>query len=144
MAIACATANQQKSFCEWVKKYNPLSRPRDFVSETHDFLKQELRNIVGDENNNKDFKFSALIKIANDENLFYSEKYNPIIPILRNLNAIRNRFHHSTGENFSWEEKQSYVILYLINLALVWSRVVIEVENPDQLTVPVPQPRGNI
>ncbi|MEA5571921.1 hypothetical protein [Calothrix sp. UHCC 0171] len=128
--IAYYTANKQKSFYDWMSKHAPLDRPRDFVSETHEFLKEQLGKITGDENPDTDFR--SLIRKAENEDCFYSAKFDPIkpIPILNNLNAIRNRFHHTRGDFSQWE-KWSRSILYLMNLALVWSKVVIEVDNFD-------------
>jgi hypothetical protein len=129
--IACSTANEKKSFCDWVSKHAPLDRPRDFVSETHEFLKEQLGKIVEDEDPDKDFY--NLVKKAENENLIYSERFDPIkpIPLLKNLNAIRNRFSHSRGE-FSQSERWNRSILYLMNLALVWSKVVMEAEDCDE------------
>lgn len=129
--IACSTANEKKSFCDWVSKHAPLDRPRDFVSETHEFLKEQLGKIVEDEDPDTDFY--NLVKKAENENLIYSERFDPIkpIPLLKNLNAIRNRFSHSRGE-FSQSERWNRSILYLMNLALVWSKVVMEAEDCDE------------
>lgn len=128
--IASLAANERKSFCDWISKYAPLDRPRDFVSETHEFLKEQLGKIVGDEDPATDFK--ELIQKAKNENWIYSDRFAPIqpIPLLSNLNAIRNRFIHPRGE-FSQSERWSRSIVYLMNLALVWSKIVIEVENFD-------------
>ncbi len=129
--IACLTANEDKSFCHWISKYAPLNRPRDFVLETHEFLKEQLGKIVGDEDPAKNFR--DLVEKARDEKWIYSDQFDPIqpIPILHNLNAIRNRFGHSRGE-FSESERWNRSILYLMNLALVWSRVVMKVEEDDE------------
>ena len=129
--IACLTANEQKTFCDWVSKHEPLDRPRDFVSETHEFLKEQLGKIVEDEDPDTDFY--VLIQKAKNENLIYSDRFDPVkpIPLLKNLNAIRNRFIHPRGE-FSSSERWSRSILYLMNLALVWSRVVIETEEENE------------
>jgi hypothetical protein len=126
--IACRTANKQKSFCDWIDKYKPLDRPRDFVSETHELLKEQLGKLVEDEDPRTDFR--ELVDKAKNENLFYSDRFDPIkpIPILGHLNAIRNRFIHPRGE-FNQPERWSKAIIYLINLSLVWSKVVIEEED---------------
>ena len=132
--IACLTANEQKSFCDWVSKYAPLAHPGDFVSVTHEFLKDQLSKIVEDEDPNTDFY--NLVKKAKNENLIFNNWTDPTIkpiPILFTLNAIRNRFAHPPMNFSQWErEKRSRSILYLMNLALVWSKVVIEVEDCNE------------
>lgn len=129
--IACLTANEQKSFCDWVSKHAPLDRPGDFVNDTHEFLRRQLGKIVGD----KKFltkTFFDLIKTVEKEELIFFDKDNPAdrpIRILHALNTHRNCMKHP---NFSKSEKWSRSILYLMNLALVWSKVVIEVEDCNE------------
>lgn len=129
--IACLTANEQKSFCDWVSKHSPLDRPGDFVNDTHEFLKKQLGKLVGD----KKFltkTFFDLIKTVEKEELIYFDKDNPAdrpIRILHALNTHRNCMKHP---DFSQWEKWSRSILYLMNLALVWSKVVIEAEDCNE------------
>jgi hypothetical protein len=129
--IACFTSGQQKSFCNWINKYNPLREPTVFVMNTHEYLKKQLGKLVGDENPNT--SFAALVDKAKYEELIFFDKRNPTdrpIPILFNLNAHRNRFGHSF--NFDQWEQWSRSILYLMNLALVWPKVVIEAEDCNE------------
>ncbi len=126
--IACSTTGEKKSFCDWLNKHKPLSRPADFVNETHEFLKNQLVKIVGDEDPHTDFY--NLIKRARDENVIFDPTIRPI-SILFSLNDIRNRFAHPPILFSQWEKK-SKSILYLMNLALVWSKVVMEVEDCDE------------
>ena len=129
--IACLTANEQKSFCDWVSKHAPLDHAGDFVNDTHEFLRRQLGKIVGD----KKFltkTFFDLIKTVEKEELIFFDKDNPAdrpIRILHALNTHRNCMKHP---NFSKSEKWSRSILYLMNLALVWSKVVIEVEDCNE------------
>jgi hypothetical protein len=130
--VACLTAGEQKSFLDWVNNHHPLGRPADFVNETHEFLKKQLGKIVGDENLHTDF--TNLVQKAKDENLIFNDWADPTIkpiPILFTLNAIRNRFAHPPIDFSQWE-KRSRSILYLMNLALVWSRVVMEAEEGNE------------
>ncbi|KYC41831.1 hypothetical protein WA1_17555 [Scytonema hofmannii PCC 7110] len=131
--IACSTTGEKKSFCDWLNKHKPLSHPADFVNETHEFLKNQLIKLVMDEDPHTDFH--NLIKRARDENvIFYKDESDPTIrpiSILFNLNDIRNRFAHPPII-FSQREKWSKSILYLMNLALVWSKVVMEAEEGDE------------
>ena len=127
--VACRTAKEQRSFCEWVSKYKPLREPSGFVIKTHEFLKKQLGRLVEDDNPH--IKFHALIIKARDERLIYRDERNPAdrpISILFTLNEHRNCFGHPDFDQ--WEE-WNRSILYLMNLALVWSKVVIEVENSD-------------
>ncbi|RUT09512.1 hypothetical protein DSM106972_000060 [Dulcicalothrix desertica PCC 7102] len=131
ITIACFTSGQQKSFCDWINKYKPLREPTVFVINTHEYLKKQLGKLVGDENPNT--RFGALIDKAKHEELIFFDKSDPVdrpIPILFNLNTHRNRFGHSYDSE-QWEQ-WSRSILYLINLALVWSKVVIEAEDSNE------------
>jgi hypothetical protein len=131
ITIACFTSGEQKSFCNWINRYNPLKEPTVFVISTHEYIKKQLGKLVGDENPHTNF--AALVDKARNEELIFFDKSNPAdrpIPTLFNLNAHRNRFGHSY--NFDQWEQRSRSILYLMNLALVWSKVVIEVEDCNE------------
>ncbi len=124
-----STVSYKKSFRNWVTNYRPLSNPTDFVIETHEFLRKQLAKIVEDD---ACTDFHYLVQKAKDENLIF-KGHDPTIkaiPILFTLNTIRNRFAHSPIDDIQWQgEKWSRSILYLTNLALVWSKVVIEAED---------------
>jgi hypothetical protein len=127
--VACCTAREQRSFCEWVSQYKPLREPSGFVTRTHEFLKKQLARLVGDENPR--ITFHALILKARNGSLIYRDENHPAdrpISILFTLNEHRNCFGHPDFDQ--WEE-WNRSILYLMNLALVWSKVVIEAENSD-------------
>jgi hypothetical protein len=128
--VACCTAKGQRSFCEWVNKSKPLREPSGFVIKTHEFLKKQLGRLVGDENPHT--RFDALIKKARNDSLIYRNESNPAdrpISILFTLNEHRNCFGHPDFDQ--WEE-WSRSILYLMNLAMVWSKVVIEPEDENE------------
>lgn len=130
VTIACYTAKNNKSFYEWVNQQKPLREPSGFVIKTHEFLKNQLAKLVGDDNPHA--KFHNLILKARDEQLIYRDERNPAdrpISTLFTLNEHRNCFGHPSFDQ--WEE-WSRSILYLLNLAMVWSRVVIETENSDE------------
>ena len=129
--LACYTAKEQRSFRNWVSRYKPLREPSGFVMETHEFLKRQLGKLVGDEDLRTNF--IPLIKKARDEDLIYRDENNPAdrpISILFTLNEHRNYFGHPNFDQCQWEE-WNRSILYLMNLALIWSKVVIEAENSD-------------
>jgi hypothetical protein len=123
---------EKKSFFDWVTKHHPLFRTTDFVNASHEFLKKQLGKIVGDENPR--ISFAALVEKARTSNIFYSNQSDPMvrpIAILSTLNLIRNRLAHPP-ENFNRWERWNGSILYLMNLALVWSKVVMEAENSNE------------
>ncbi|WP_414623068.1 hypothetical protein [Calothrix sp. CCY 0018] len=126
--IACRMAKGHK-FHKWVNKYKPLREPSGFVIKTHEFLKKQLGKLVEDESPHT--KFYTLIVKARDENLIYRDDNNPAdrpISILFSLNEHRNCFGHPDFDQ--WEE-WSRSILYLMNLALVWPKVVMEEEGEN-------------
>lgn len=128
--IACQTAKNNKSFHEWISQHKPLREPSGFVIKTHEFLKSQLAQLVGDDNPHTKFH-KLIIKARNDE-LIYRDERNPAdrpISTLFTLNEHRNCFGHPSFDQ--WEE-WCRSILYLINLSMVWSRVVIETEISDE------------
>lgn len=128
--IACQTARNSRSFHEWVNQHKPLREPSGFVIKTHEFLKNQLAQLVGDDNPHT--KFHKLISKARDDKLIYRDEKNPAdrpISTLFTLNEHRNCFGHPSFDQ--WEE-WCRSILYLINLSMVWSRVVIEEGISDE------------
>lgn len=128
-----STTNGKHSFHKWISEYHSLSHPVDFVTTTHEFLKEQLGKLVEDEDPRTSFQ--ELIHIAKNEDLIFYDKNNPAnkptpIDILFDLNHHRNRIAH--GSSLSRWEKSHLSILYLMNLALVWSKVVIEPGDNDE------------
>lgn len=128
--IAVMSSGQIETFEEWLDKHQPLSRPLKFVSDTHELLKAQLEKIVG----NADYSdsFYDLIHRAKDENLIYSDRSDPVkvFPILMTLNTIRNRFAHARGE-FDESEQWNRSTIYLMNLALIWPRIMIDQDSDE-------------
>ena len=130
--IACLSAGKkEESFRFWVNKHRPLIHTGDFFRESQKFLHEQLGKIVGDEDPRT--RFSDLIKKARDIDIFYIDEddraMNPY-QILFAMNATRNRLEHSR-RNFNEWERWHMSILYLMNLALIWSKVVMQAENCD-------------
>ncbi|MBU4448526.1 MAG: hypothetical protein KKD99_08065, partial [Proteobacteria bacterium] len=102
-------------------------KPVDFVTNTHEKLKQQLEKIVGE----ADMKvnFIDLVRQAKQDKLIYLEDDDPIkvFQILYALNDIRNRFAHA--RKFHRSERWARSILYLMNLALVWPKIMMEPED---------------
>ena len=91
-------------------------------------LNNSWRQIVGEAN--PKVSFIDIVQQAKQDNLIYIEREDPIkvFPILYNLNDIRNRFAHARGI-FPRSERWARSILYLMNLALVWPKIMMEPED---------------
>ena len=126
-----SVGEEEESFRSWMTKHRPLINTRDFFSEGQKFLHEQLGKIVGDEDPRR--KLSELIEKARELDIFYRDKNDLLNPyhILFGMNATRNRFEHSR-RNFNEWERWNMSILYLMNLAVIWSMVVIEAENCDE------------
>jgi hypothetical protein len=142
--FACYTANNSRSFCDWLSKYRPLREPGMFVTETHQYLMKYLGKLVGEEDpyarpidlinkaEEDDLLFDKDAPIF-DENMQGKSRRkprNPYIHILQSLNGQRNCFAHPKP-SFDRQEKWNRSIIYLMNLAMVWSKVVNEVEDSN-------------
>lgn len=130
--IACQSAGEEEeSFRSWMVKRHPLTNLRDFISDSHKFLHKQLGKIVEDENPRTTFK--QLINKAAEQKIFYIDDDDQVKPIwiLNVMNDTRNRLEHS-HKNFTTSERLNMSINYLMNLALIWSKVVIEAENSDE------------
>ena len=123
--IAYETSGKKESFFNWMIKHAPLERPAEFVTATHELIKEQLEKLlVGDVNT--EISFGSLIYQNEKENNIYIKKDDPVkvFIILRTLNDIRNRFGHPRGI-FSPYERWARSILYLMNLALIWNKIMI-------------------
>jgi hypothetical protein len=133
-SLTIGREEEKRSFLDWMTKQQPLFRATDFVNASHEFLKKQLHKIVGDENPR--ISFASLLEKARNLNIFYDDQSRSdsmIRPIagLTTLNVIRNHLAHPP-ENFNRWERWNGSILYLMNLALIWSKVVIQTENCDE------------
>lgn len=126
-AVACDTSKSSKSFCKWVELHSPIENPHEFVSTTHEKLKQQLEKIVPEAD--PVVSFIDLVRQAQRDNLIFNERDDPIkvISILYAMNDIRNRFAHA--RSFHRAEKWARSILYLMNLALVWPKIMMDTGN---------------
>jgi hypothetical protein len=127
--IAYSSSDFSEDFGRWILKHKPITRPLEFVSETHELLKEQLERIVPEASVND--SFYDLIHRARDENVIYSPKGDPIqiFPTLMTLNVIRNRFSHA--RNFDDAEKRNRAITYLMNLALVWPKIMMDSSDEE-------------
>lgn len=125
--LAFCTAGKSKSLLDWLSKHRPLDRPRDFVTASHNLLYQQLEKIVGVPS--QEMSFADLVGKAQNDNLIYNERFDSVqvIPTLRAMNAYRNTLIHAA--NLSASESLSRTVLYLINLAFVWPRIIMDDEE---------------
>jgi hypothetical protein len=125
--IAYGASGKNESFRKWMELQSPIEKPNDFVTNTHEKIKQQLEKILGEDD--PGVSFYNLIKQAQQDNIIYNERDDPIkvFPILHALNDIRNRFAHA--RRFHRSERWARSILYLMNLALVWPKIMMESED---------------
>ncbi len=122
----------EESFKTWMKGSHPFSNPSDFVTETHEALKKMLFSLLGF-NYDADYQFHDLILEAKFQNFFYTDKHDLFKPIqtLFSLNHIKNKFSHPDRNINSKYEKQNASIIYLLNLAQIWSKMTEELEETE-------------
>ena len=137
IGIAFVTCGRDQAFMNWVVKQKPLLTPFDFVCTTHELLKQQLEKIAGwgSERN-----FWELVDHIRKEELIFCDRSDPIqvFYVLGAMNSIRRQFGHprnAIGE----ADKMARSILYLMNMALVWPRVMVD-EEADDISVKNNQP----
>jgi len=120
------TSERSPRFKVLIEEQFPLRDPLDFVSTTHERLKVELEKLV-DNDNSSDASFYELVYTIKNQNLIHSSRDTPIkvIPILFNLNEIRNRLMHPRIK-VDLNEKRSRSIIYLMNVGLIWPRITID------------------
>ncbi len=128
IGIAFVTCGRNQAFMNWVLKQNPLLTPFDFVCRTHEFLKQQLEKITGF--GGPETNFWELVDHIRAEGLIFCEKFDPIqvFHILGTMNALRNQFTHQRAE-IGEAERMARSTLYLMNLALIWSRVMVDEDD---------------
>lgn len=125
IGIAFVTCGRDQTFMNWVLKQAPILAPFDFVCKTHEFLKQQLEKITGF--GGPETNFWELVNHIRAEELIFCDKFDPIqvFHILGTMNALRNQFTHQRAE-IGEAERMTRSILYLMNLALVWRRVMVD------------------
>ena len=118
ISIAHNTSKENESFLDWIKRYTPFQNSAQFIMDTHEMLKEKLEMLVNQ--SDSDSTFAQLIIKSRDERLFFSNS-KEMVAILWRLNAIRNDFSHP--RDLHQLERHAKSIIYLMNLALIWSRV---------------------
>jgi len=125
IGIGFVTCGRDQTFMNWVLKQAPILTPFDFVCKTHELLKQQLEKITGF--GGLETNFWELVNHIRAERLIFCDKFDPIqvFHILGTMNALRNQFTHQRAE-IGEAERMTRSILYLMNLALVWRRVMVD------------------
>jgi hypothetical protein len=128
IGIAFVTCGRDQTFMNWVLKQAPILAPFDFVCKTHEFLKQQLEKISGF--GGPETNFWELVNHIRAEGLIFCDKFDPIqvFHILGTMNSLRNQFTHQRAE-IGEAERMTRSILYLMNLALIWRRVMVDEEE---------------
>jgi hypothetical protein len=124
IGVAFVTCGRDQTFMNWAMKHEPVLKPFEFVHTTHELLKQQLEKIAGW---GPEAAFWELVDFIRKEELIFCDRTDPIqvFHILGAMNAMRKVFGHprtSIGE----AERMTRSILYLMNLALVWRRVMVD------------------
>jgi hypothetical protein len=125
MQLSVFSAESRPSFISWISAHEPLRSPRKFITETHEHLAAQLRQLLG----SRDTSFKNLLQDARDQDLIYWNPRDPVNVhhILNAMNINRNRIAH--GINLSQDELSNRAITYLMQLALIWPYVVISTED---------------
>lgn len=133
IGIAFVTCGRDQTFMNWVLKQSPILAPFDFVCKTHEFLKQQLEKIAGF--GGPETNFWELVNHIRAEGLIFCDKFDPIqvFHILGTMNALRNQFTHQRAE-IGEAERMTRSNLYLMNLALVWRRVMVDEDAQEIIT----------
>jgi len=124
IGVAFVTCGRDQTFMNWAMRHEPVLKPFEFVHTTHELLKQQLEKIAGW---GPEAAFWELVDFIRKEELIFCDRSDPIqvFHILGAMNAMRKVFGHprtSIGE----AERMTRSILYLMNLALVWRRVMVD------------------
>ena len=131
IAVGFVTCGRDQNFMNWTIKHKPLLTPLDFVCKTHELLKEQLEKIAGF--GGPETKFWQLVDHIRTEELIFSDRQDPVqvFHILGAMNALRNQFTHQRRE-IGEGERMTRSILYLMNMALVWRRVMVD-ENAREM-----------
>lgn len=138
ISVAFVTSGRDQNLMNWLVKQKPMRMPMDFVSSTHELIKTQLETIAGI--GGPETNFWDLVKHIREERLIYCQPFEPVqvFYVLGAMNSIRRQFAHPrnlVGEG----EKMARSILYLMNLAMIWSRIMVDEESTEETEInPVP------
>lgn len=124
--VAFRSSDRSKSFGQWLERIHPISRPHDFVFQSQEHIMDKLRGLLADAD--PGLSHYDLIKQAEAEQLIYQDPQQPryIYSLLHAMRHIRNKVAHSATAH-DWDV-YNLSITYLMNLAIVWPRVVVDDE----------------
>jgi len=121
--IAWASSGQDASFAKWLTKHQPLRRPVQFITHTHEHLHNSLASLVG-ESDPRRARFVEMIKAARENELIDCGQRHNVAQILFTLNYHRNIIAHPEGNTEADNLNRS--ITYLFNVAMIWQDFVSE------------------
>ena len=124
--IASYAAKKDPSFREWVNNVRPIGNPYEFVSRSHEMLKEALVEFGGGDVT-ASARFGNLVADLRDRDLLPRRPLN-VPQTLFAMNDHRNWFAHPTGTD-NPAERLARSAIYLLNLALVWPLVSTPVEE---------------
>lgn len=120
--LANSSSGHSASLQKWIDGHQPLMQPYQFVNQTNEYLKKQLRILLDEPDRTE--SFSDLLKQAHDQSLFFVDRDDLIrtesgLHILKN---IRNKFGHPPPK-FTREEQCNLSTKYLMTLALIWQQI---------------------
>jgi len=126
VSAAFLSSGSNKSFRRWLKRIHPISRPHDFVFQSQEHIMDKLRGLLAAAD--PGLSHYDLIKQAEAEQLIYQDpkQRRYIYDLLHAMRHIRNKVAHSATAH-DWDV-YNLSITYLMNLAIVWPRVVVDDE----------------
>jgi len=122
--IAFSASGNDPSFANWLNEVRPLCLPSDFISKTHEKIKESLADSI----NIPDYRnitFIDVIKACREKQIFDTTRHKDVFNTLHFLNKTRNIFSHPP-KGFGESERVTRSIIYLLNLALIWQDVASE------------------
>jgi len=126
--LAWDASRKDQSFAKWLAKFQPLRHPLEFVTNTHEKLKESIGGILGERDIRKR-RFFELVQEAKTRALIPEDGGIYVSQVLFAMNQHRNWLSHQT--NFTTADRMCRSILYLFNLALVWPHIASEPEDDD-------------
>ncbi|MBK1829612.1 hypothetical protein JIN77_02655 [Verrucomicrobiaceae bacterium R5-34] len=121
--IAWASSGQDESFAKWLTIHQPLRRPVQFITHTHEHLHNSLASLVGEPEPRR-VRFVDMIKAAREQELIDCGQRHNVAQILFTLNYHRNIIAHPEGNTEA--ENLNRSITYLFNVAMIWQDFVSE------------------
>ena len=120
------------SFKVWMREMEPILYPREFVESTHEEIKRNLQEMLG-EGGSRRYRFPQIVSKLLEEGLLPRGSAPKASYVLRAMNDHRNHIAHARRFDISDADRLTRSIIYLFNLALVWNHVASEPIDDDHL-----------